>query len=99
MGREIVNVSPNFEHPKASDGEFLPGAHYELLYSFPPEQLTHFQIYENVSEGTPVSPIFSSLQAIKTWLVTQGYSEGAAKQFIESGHAPMLVIKQKGNGT
>ena len=34
---------------------------------------THYQIYETVSEGTPVSPVFETLEELKVWLVRQGY--------------------------
>lgn len=30
---------------------------------------THFQIYETVSEGTPVSPVFASLDEMIAWMV------------------------------
>ncbi len=44
---------------------------------------THYQIYENVSEGTPVSPVFASLVELIDWLV----SEEAAGFFAEIGYA------------
>lgn len=34
---------------------------------------THYQMYETVSEGTPVSPVFASLQELEDWLVADGY--------------------------
>lgn len=30
---------------------------------------THFQVYETVSEGTPCSPVFASLEAMIEWMV------------------------------
>jgi hypothetical protein len=96
MGKRIVKVSPDFKHPKDSDGEFEPGAHFALLYSLPPEQLSCFQVYEDVSEGTPVSPIFPSQQALEHWLLAQGYSEASVRRFVEQGHAPLLIIEPDG---
>jgi hypothetical protein len=50
---------------------------------------THFQVYETVSEGTPVSPVFASRAAIADWLVNErGYSHEAAEAFAQDGWAP-----------
>lgn len=57
-----------------------------------PEEMTHYQMYENVSEGTPVSPVFETLEELKQWLIREGYSEKAASAFCESGYAPSLVF-------
>ena len=46
---------------------------------------THYQIYETVSEGTPVSPKFATEDEMLQWLMEQGHSEKAAKRFIEEG--------------
>ena len=48
---------------------------------------TCYQIYETVSEGTPVSPVFESLDAMIAWLVNEGYSQTAAERFAQSGWA------------
>jgi len=50
-----------------------------------------FQIYETVSEGTPVSPVFETKEELKIWLVHEGYSEHAAQRFIEEEWAPSMV--------
>lgn len=53
---------------------------------------THYQIYEDVSEGTPVSPIFATLEDMKVWLISQGFSEYASTEFIRVGWAPSMVF-------
>lgn len=53
---------------------------------------THYQVYENVSEGTPTSPVFASLDDMKTWLIGEGFSEHAASMFVKSGYAPSMVF-------
>lgn len=107
MGREVRKVPPNWEHPKSSDGQYIPlydrsyreaitewienhqlwleGKHPDQLdpkiankYQFyaqwsgnapdvesylpdiKPEEKTWFQVYETVSEGTPVTPPFAT---------------------------------------
>ena len=51
-----------------------------------------YQVYEDVSEGTPTSPVFESLDAMRTWLLSEGYSEHATDMFIETGCAPSMVF-------
>jgi hypothetical protein len=53
----------------------------------------HYQVYETVSEGSPVSPVFATLAEVENWLVEQGYSTGAAKGFIEAGSAPSMMVQ------
>jgi hypothetical protein len=49
---------------------------------------THFQIYENVSEGTPVSPVFASLDEMVAWMIlpidrSSAYNGGADWQCMQ----------------
>lgn len=55
-------------------------------------EASHYQIYETVSEGTPMSPVFVSLDDMKMWLLSKGYSEHAASIFVEDGWAPSMVF-------
>lgn len=56
---------------------------------FSPEEATHYQMYETVTEGTPVSPVFASLDELEVWLVQDyGYSEAGAKAFCKMGYIP-----------
>lgn len=63
-----------------------------------------FQVYETVSEGTPVSPPFATPEELVEYLVQKGdfwsqkrgepgYSRKAAEAFVGSGWAPSTVIK------
>ncbi len=56
------------------------------------DEPTHCQIYETVSEGTPTSPVFASLDEMVTWLIGEGYSEHAAKMFARDGWALSMVF-------
>ena len=56
------------------------------------EEPTAYQVYETVSEGTPVSPVFSSLDDVRTWVISQGHSEKAADEFCRLGHAFSFMI-------
>lgn len=56
------------------------------------DEATAYQVYETVSEGTPVSPVFATLDALIAWLIQQGHSAHAARAFAESGWAPSIVM-------
>jgi hypothetical protein len=65
-----------------------------------------FQMYETVSEGTPVTPVFSSLDALEDHLVRfgtdwdrgNGWSRDAARAFCKSGFAPSLMVSRSPSG-
>ncbi len=60
---------------------------------------THYQIYETVSEGTPIGPAFETLDELAVWYHEHGdpgygaISLSAAKNFAESGYAPSMVVE------
>jgi len=96
------------KHPEQlSDPERWVGDYFWNWQGNPPEEpyyrseaygtkfrseATHYQIYETVSEGTPVSPIFETLGLMTKWLRSEGYSPEAANQFVKDGHAFSIVI-------
>jgi hypothetical protein len=92
MGRRIVQVPPGFHHPTDEAGEPIPGAHLEPLWDMPAERLTCLQVYEDVSEGTPVSPVFESSDQLLGWLIAQGVSDRAAVEFLRQGSIPSFVL-------
>ena len=136
MGREIRRVPKGWEHPKDTDGNYIPlynETYAEALagwqeekekwdnkecdhataetyekYTFEEwhgsapdpdycrpefgEVATCYQIYQTVSEGTPASPVFDTLEEMEKWLLGQGYSEKAASQFTKTGWAPSMVV-------
>ena len=56
------------------------------------EEMTHYQAYETVSEGTPISPVFETLDELKSFLLAEGHSASATDEFIRGGWAPSMVI-------
>ena len=69
---------------------------YRPDFAEPP---TWFQVYENVSEGTPVSPPFATKEELVEYLVEHGdfWSEGgfsrkAAEAFVKDEYAPSMII-------
>lgn len=92
MGREVVRVPPGFEHPLDEEGDYIAGSHHELLYEADPASRTAFQIYENVSEGTPVSPVFDTAEALAQWLAQEGWRQETIDSLLEAGHAPSFIV-------
>lgn len=60
------------------------------------ESRTHYQVYETVSEGTPVSPVLATEDEVVCWLEGQGHSTHAARSFVRAGWAPSMVMERVG---
>lgn len=64
------------------------------------EQRTHYMMYEDTSEGTPISPAFETPEDLAQWLVDNkassfGGSEGTYEGWLrvaKGGFAPSLVV-------
>jgi hypothetical protein len=74
------------------------------------EEATHFQVYETVSEGTPVTPAFATREELVDYLATHGdlwdqqrgdgpWSRQAAERFVMVGWAPTLLVNRSATGT
>lgn len=63
-------------------------AAYEAWKASPPPSGEGWQLWETVSEGSPISPVFKSREELVRHLVGKGYSPKAAEAFCESGWAP-----------
>jgi len=91
---------PLFDRSAGTLGQIDQELPEELLAADPPpvmpgwapEEAPCYQIYENVTEGTPVSPVFDSMDRMRDWLVGQGYTRRAAEGFCRHGRAPSLVV-------
>ena len=69
---------------------------------WPEESRTHFQIYETVSEGTPVTPHFATKAELVDYLAERGtfwddgkgWDRSVAERFVELEYAPSMIIKE-----
>lgn len=72
-----------------------------------PEEATWFQMYETVTEGTPVTPPFATEEELIQYLVKNGtfwdqrrgdgpWSEKAARGMVQRGWAPSMMIVSDG---
>ena len=46
----------------------------DYMPDWPAEQRTHFMMYEDTSEGTPISPAFETAEELARWLANTGAS-------------------------
>ena len=69
---------------------------YEAWKETPPPTGEGWQLWETVSEGSPISPVFPTEEAFKAYLLAQGYSQAAADGFCMSGSAPSMVSTPDG---
>lgn len=66
---------------------------YEAWRETEPPTGEGWQVWETVSEGSPISPVFPTADELTEWLVGQGYSREASEQFVKSGWVPSMVMQ------
>lgn len=108
MGREIQRVPLNFdwplhkewkgwlsrpwdnsfsdEHNEAMDEQWYENERYD-----PPEG-EGWQVWETVSEGSPIGPVFATSEELVAWIVSEGHTQGAAKAFVRVGYVPSMIV-------
>lgn len=64
---------------------------YEKWKPTPPPNGPGYQVWETVSEGSPISPVFKTEDEVVKWLVSEGYSEKAARGFVGVGWVPSMI--------
>ena len=57
-----------------------------------------YQLWENVSEGSPISKVFPDRESFITYLIDEGHSRDAAENFLDSGWAPSMVLTTSATG-
>ena len=67
-------------------------ANYEAWTKVDPPAGEGYQVWETVTEGSPISPVFSTDGTCIAWLIDQGYSATAAHNFVAHGWAPSAVM-------
>lgn len=70
----------------------MVGGHLEPLYYADPASLTSYQVYENVSEGSPISPVFDTVDELNEWLKQEGWDQETIDCLLNLGHAPSLIV-------
>ena len=73
----------------------------DYMPDWPESERTHFMMYEDCSEGTPISPAFATAEELARWLVDNGASSFADctatyEQWLyvcQGGWAPSAIIQ------
>jgi len=119
MGREVRFVPKDWRHPINEYGRYKP-LHPRRILAYhepgepeiPEDELmpdfgndaTHFQMYEDCSEGTPISPICETPEELAQWLADNEASAFAGMtatyeqwlSTIRKGSAPSGIIDSTG---
>jgi hypothetical protein len=65
---------------------------YEAWKDIEPPTGEGWQVWETVSEGSPISPVFATSDELVAWLIEQGYSKSAADNFVKSEWSPSMMM-------
>lgn len=79
------------------------GPHYnvQVMPNWKKEEKTHYQMYENTSEGTPISPPLASSEELAKWLTDNSANAGGGgtatyeqwlKICVDGGRAPTFIL-------
>lgn len=69
---------------------------YESWQNIEPPTGEGWQVWENVSEGSPVSPVFATKEELISWLIEQGHSQQAAENFVGAAYSPSMMMDSRG---
>lgn len=68
-------------------------AAYEAWEKAEPPSGPGWQLWETVSKGSPVSPVFATPAGLEDWMANNGFSRSGAREFLKSGWAPSFVAR------
>ena len=113
MGREVRRVPIDFDHPlHAVWPGFVPpdrleaGEEADFFVPVPPPEGPGWQVWETVSEGSPISPVFATREDLIDWIVGPGAGymavggrrvrREAAEAFVDLGSVPSFTVLPDG---
>src|SRR5262245_47231794 len=91
---QIVIAFQQWDGERPDERDYMP--------DWPEAERTHFQMYENTTEGTPISPVMDSPESLARWLADNGASAfggmtadyEAWLRVCRGGYAPSAVIER-----
>ena len=113
MSREIREVKKGWEHPKKENGDYESLTEYDSEhkcncewcevndYAMPEVKKGDefgYALYQTVSEGSPITPVFGTLQEVADYLVENGdfwgekWNRESAQGMIKEGYRPSFVF-------
>jgi len=103
-GRVWKEVDPEYRHQRYSDYSGGRPSPDDYMPVWCPKEATHYMMYEDTSEGTPISPVFETPEELARWLSDTGASafgnqtasyEGWLR-VCQGGYAPSIVVTSAG---
>lgn len=99
-GTDPDTVEHKAKHPFFWQWDGMPPDPDDYMPEWPESERTHFQMYETTTEGTPISPVMESPEALARWLADNNASAfGGMTASYESwlrvclgGYAPSAVM-------
>jgi hypothetical protein len=97
---DVFKRHPDMRGTPFSEWEGLRPDPADYMPNWPENERTHFQMYEDTTEGTPISPVFETPEELARWLADTGASAfGKMTADYEhwlriclGGWAPIMVI-------
>lgn len=74
MAAEFMAFANEKGLQRAIDFYGAPPEEHQYMPDWPLEQRTHYMMYEDTSEGTPISPAFATPEELARWLADTGAS-------------------------
>jgi hypothetical protein len=73
---------------------------FKYMPKWDEDEMTHIQMYEDTTEGTPISPVFDNAEDLARWLADNNASAFASMtatydqwlSMIQAGYAPSMVV-------
>lgn len=73
-GPEWAPIAPEYRAMRYTDYAGPRPSPDDYMPNWPESERTHLMMYENTSEGTPISPAFETPEALARWLADNGAS-------------------------
>lgn len=95
------------EHPFFWEWDGGPPKKETYMPDWPDAERTHYQMYENVTEGTPISPPMASPEELAQWLADNHANAGAGAtasydawlRVCKGGYAPSMIMAIGSDGS
>lgn len=68
-GEGFAGTYEEWDGPRPEQADYMP--------DWPAEERTHWQLYENTTEGTPLSPVMATPEDLARWLADTAANAGA----------------------
>lgn len=74
------------------DCEDCGGQGFVFTNHYDPPTGDGYQVWETVSAGSPISPVFVTPDEVVGWLVAAGYTRAGSQKFVEMGWSPSGIM-------